>query len=235
MGGESMEINVLHGLAGAENARGLCVVIDVFRAFSLEAQIYAQGAEEIIPVGKIQEAFACKEEHPEYILAGERNGKMVEGFDFGNSPSAFAKEDIKGKTVVHTTSAGVQGLVAVMPHAEEVLTGALVNAEAIARYIQKKNPAVVSLVAMGWNGIRETEEDNLCADYLKSLLAGEPLADIQERAMGLKELEGKKFFNPDTQDIFPEPDFYACVRVDVYAGVIQVWQENGQLKTRWIQ
>ena len=216
-----MDIRILHLLDGARNAEGLTVIIDVFRAFSLEAYLYESGAASIVPVGTVEDAFLWKEKHPDYILAGERNGKKVDGFDLGNAPSAVKDIDVKGKTVIHTTSAGVQGLVSA-ENSSEIITGALVNASAIARYIQKKNPSVVSLVAMGWNGIRETEEDELCAAYIKSILEGKPMQDIMQQADALRYTEGKKFFDPSQQSVFPEADFPLCTAVDVMDFVIHV-------------
>ena len=225
-----MDIRILHLLDGARNAEGLTVIIDVFRAFSLEAYLYESGAASIVPVGTVEDAFLWKEKHPDYILAGERNGKKVDGFDLGNAPSAVKDIDVKGKTIIHTTSAGVQGLVSVK-NSSEIITGALVNASAIARYIQKKNPSVVSLVAMGWNGIRETEEDELCAAYIKSILEGKPMQDIMQQADALRYTEGKKFFDPSQQSVFPEADFPLCTAVDVMDFVIHVRQTVDGLVT----
>ena len=91
-----MDIRILHLLDGARNAEGLTVIIDVFRAFSLEAYLYESGAASIVPVGTVEDAFLWKEKHPDYILAGERNGKKVDGFDLGNAPSAVKDIDVKG-------------------------------------------------------------------------------------------------------------------------------------------
>jgi 2-phosphosulfolactate phosphatase len=165
-----MDIKIYHLLEGAREADGLTVIIDVFRAFSLECYLYAMGAREIRPVGRIEEAFAWKNEDPECLLAGERGGKMCEGFDFGNSPSAAEKIDVRGKRIIHTTSAGTQGIVNAV-HAEEILTGSFVNAHAVAEYIRKKNPRKVSLVCMGKAGLEPAEEDELCAVYLLACAA----------------------------------------------------------------
>ena len=105
-----MNIKILQMIEGAKKARGLTVVIDVFRAFSMEAYMMAQGADKIIPVGDVDLAYKLKEENPHMILAGERHGKILPGFDVGNSPWELSKMDIAGKTVVHTTSAGTQGI-----------------------------------------------------------------------------------------------------------------------------
>lgn len=215
-----MEIEILHLLDGAEKATGTAVVIDVFRAFSLEAYLYQRGAALILPVQTVQEALDLKKEHPEYLLAGERHGVKVQGFDVGNSPSAIMHLDVQGKTVIHTTSAGVQGLLAAS-HADEVISGALVNAAAIARYLKKKNPDHVSLVCMGLEAKRDTEEDVLCAEYIRSLLQEKPLADIDERIDALRDQEGKKFFDPAQQNVFPQADFGLCTKRDCMNFVIQ--------------
>lgn len=225
-----MDIRILHLLDGARSAEGLTVIIDVFRAFSLEAYLYEAGARCIIPVGTVEDAFSVKKKHPDYILAGERNGKKVEGFDLGNAPSAVKDLDVKGKTIIHTTSAGVQGLVSAQ-NSSEIITGALVNASAIARYIAKKKTSIVSLVAMGWNGARETEEDELCAAYIKSILEGNPVMDIVKQADELRYTEGKKFFDPAQQSVFPQGDFPLCTAVDVMDFVIHVKQTEEGLVT----
>ena len=103
---ERFEIGIYHLIEGAKQADGLTVVIDVFRAFSLECLLMAKGAAAIHPVGKVEEAFALKEEHPDWILFGERRGARVEGFAFGNSPTQCMDADVTGRTIVHTTGAG---------------------------------------------------------------------------------------------------------------------------------
>ena len=82
-----MNIQILHLIEGAKAARGITVVIDVFRAMSLEAYMLERGAEKIIPVGDKDLAYRLKEKNPNAILAGERHGKILPGFDVGNSPS----------------------------------------------------------------------------------------------------------------------------------------------------
>ena len=130
-----MNIKILQLIEGAKQATGVTVIIDVFRAMSVEAYLMAGGADKIIPVGDINLAYQYKKKNPEYILVGERQGKICEGFDFGNSPSQIQGADFTGKTVVHTTSAGTQGIANAV-HAEKILTGSLTNAAAIANYIK---------------------------------------------------------------------------------------------------
>ncbi len=219
-----MEIQILHLLEGARQARGLTVIIDVFRAFSVEAYLLGNNAQKVLPVGEISTALEYRRTHPEAILCGERGGKIIEGFDFGNCPTDVEKLDLTGKTVVHTTSAGTQGVVNAAG-AEEILGGSLVTAGAIAKYIQKKNPRQVSLVCMGLAGKRTTDEDELCALYIKSLLEGAPLPDLAQRIEHLKLTDGAKFFAPEKQSVFPESDFYLCTQVSKFPFVLRLGRD----------
>ncbi|MBQ6288095.1 MAG: 2-phosphosulfolactate phosphatase [Clostridia bacterium] len=216
-----MEIRINHLIEGARQAEGLVVIIDVFRAFSLECWLYAMGAEEIRPVGAIEDALAWREKDPEAILIGERHGLKLDGFDFGNSPSTVDPEIIRGKRIIHTTSAGTQG-VANAIHAEEILTGSFVNAQAIAGYIRQRNPEIVTLVCMGKEGLAPAEEDELCALYLQSLLTGEAMPDIEERLQALRTGGGRHFFDPELRDVFPEKDFWMCIDRNRFSFVIRI-------------
>lgn len=229
-----MEIRILQLLDGAREARGLTVIIDVFRAFSLEAYLYSQGAAGTIPVSSLEQAYELKRLHPDYLLAGERKGAICPGFDFGNSPSAVAGRNFAGRTIVHTTSAGTQG-VAAASGAEEILGGSLVNAEATARYIASRHPQQVSLVCMGWEGLKETEEDLLCAEYLRALLQHETMSDLEERCLQLRYQEGKKFFDPAQAAVFPEADFWMCIRHDLFPFAIRIVRKDGLYFTEKIE
>ncbi len=81
--------------------------------------------------------------------------------------------NLQGKTIVHTTSSGTQGI-ANAKNADEIITGSFVNAGAIVRYIQKVKPEKVSLVCMGYACEYPTDEDTLCAEYIKNELEGIP-------------------------------------------------------------
>ena len=208
-----MEIRLLYLTEGARQAKGLTVIIDVFRAFTVEAYLAKNHADKIIPVASIEEAFAYRRSHPDAVLCGEREGIMVEGFDYGNSPSQVEHVDFTGKTVIHTTSAGTQGIAAAMG-ATEILGGSLVSAKAIAEYIRKANPEQVSLVCMGLSGTTRTDEDNLAGEYIKSLIEGNPLPDLDARIENLKYTDGAKFFDKKQQAVFPERDFHLSTAVD---------------------
>lgn len=215
-----MKIRILQGIEGAKAARGLTVIIDVFRAFTLECYLFEAGAACIYPIGSVEEARALKAAHPTYVLAGEREGRKLPDFDLGNAPSAVAGQRFDGITVVHTTSAGTQGIAGAV-HADEILGCSLVNAAATAAYIRRSGAAEVSLVCMGWAGVRETEEDTLCARYIESLLNGTTL-DMAEELSLVRQGEGAKFFDPARQEVFPEADFYCCTAVDAFDFVLKL-------------
>ena len=220
-----MKIQLLHLLDGARQARGLTVVIDVFRAFSLECYLFDAGIRKVLAVGAKETAYRLKEEHPEYVLAGERKGIILPGFDYGNSPYQIREARLEGRTAVHTTSAGTQGLVNAV-NASEIITGSLVNARAIARYIQDKNPDCVSLVCMGLRGKDRAAEDELCGRYIRSILEGAPL-NMQEELERLRTDEtSRRFFDPQAQDVFPQEDYWMCTDVDKFGFVLHVAQRE---------
>lgn len=214
-----MEIQILQLLEGAKQARGLTVIIDVFRAFSTECYLMAQGAKEIIAVADINSAYDLKVKNPEIILLGELDEKKPEGFNYGNSPTHILDKDFTGKTIVHRTSSGTQGLTNAAL-ADEILTGSFVNAQAIARYIKLKSPAVVSLVCMGYATLYPTEEDTFCAEYIKSCIT-ESYFDVKSMIEVIKNTSGARLFKQENQEHSPESDFYLCTEIGKFNFVLK--------------
>ena len=228
-----MIIETYHLIEGAKQAEGLAVIIDVFRAFSMECYLYAMGAREIRPVGSREALFAWRERDDGCVLVGERHGKKLEGCDLGNSPSSIHPGMIRGERVVHSTSAGTQGIENAT-RAEEIITGSFVNAKAIAEYIRKKVPEKVSLVCMGKEGIAPAEEDELCAAYLENLLIGHEIPGIDAELKGLRSGGGRHFFDPNNQEVFPEPDFWMCIDRDQFDFVLRIEQDRDGYISRMI-
>ena len=144
-----MKIEILQLIEGAKNAKGLSVIIDVFRAFSTACYAIGNGAEQIIPVGDIDIVYRMKEQNPEFVLIGERKGKIQPGFAYGNSPTHIQNVDFTGKTLVQTTSAGTQGI-ANAKNASEIITSGFVNVKAIIDYIKMINPKDVFIGMYGY-------------------------------------------------------------------------------------
>lgn len=225
------DIKILHLIEGAKQAEGLTVIIDVFRAFSLECYLYDMDVKQIRPVGTIEEAFSLRNQIQDSILIGERHGKKCDGFDYGNSPCSISKQDVAQKTIIHTTSAGTQGIVNAV-HASEIITGSLVNAKAVAEYIISRQPQKVSLVCMGTEGIRPAPEDELCAAYIKSILEGREFMDMNQRVSDLRNHGGEHFFDPSKQSIFPEADFYLCIEYNKFPFIIKIEKDETGCFTR---
>lgn len=204
-----VKIKRLSLVEGARQATGLAVIIDVFRAFTTDAYIMANGAERIYPVATVEEAFKLKERHPDWILIGEREGKQVPGFDFGNSPYDVKEIDFTGRTIIQTTSAGTQGLFNAYD-ADEILPGSFVMADAIVDYIEARGPDTVSLVAMGWSGHEKSPEDESLAEYIELKLKGLEPDFSSMKAIIRAHPQGAKFFDP-TQPLFREADFHCAM------------------------
>lgn len=221
-----MNIEILHLIEGAKNAEGIAVVIDVFRAFSLACYIVNQGCEKYYAVSDINEAYRLKKENPHYILIGERNEKIPEGFDYGNSPTHIQGIDFTGKTIIHTTSAGTQGLLNASK-AKEIITGSFVNARSIANYLINKNENI-AFVCMGYAAKYPTEEDTFCAEYIKSLILHKPY-DLNNKIEIIKNTSALRLFDPKNQEFSPSDDFYLCTKTNIFNFVLKANKINNQV------
>jgi 2-phosphosulfolactate phosphatase len=219
-----MQIDILHGIAGARKARGVAIVIDVFRAFTLAPCAFSRGVERILPVAKVAEALRWKTEHPDWILVAERGGKPVDGADFGNSPSEILAADLAGRTLIHTTSAGTRGLDAA-GDADIVLTGAFANAEAVLRQVRENRPNRVSLVAMGSAGMEPSPEDTACAEYLRNRLRGER-PDFHSIAQRLRESPAGRKFGDPARPWFPAADLAVCLHLDRFEQALVLHRDD---------
>jgi len=213
-------VRILNGLRGAANAKGVVIVIDVFRAFTVASLAVERGASAIYPVAEIDDALALAEELKDLVLIGERHGKKLEGCDFGNSPTEISTADIAGRPIVHTTHAGTRGLWAVAENTREVthiFAASFANASATINAVLATNSPIVSIVPLGWAGEKPTMEDSLCAHYLAAHLTAPDIAptwtpcDLQNRLKGAT--SSSRFFDPD-QPWAPESDFQRCCEIN---------------------
>ncbi len=173
-----MQIEIIKSLENADKATGLAIIIDVFRAFTTEAYIFANGADKVIPVLDLEEAYKLKKENPDYILMGERGGVKPEGFDFGNSPTEILGVDFSGKTIIHTTSNGTRGLLNAS-NAEVVLVGSFVMADSLVSYIKVNDFKNISLVSTCPDTENYDNEDMLLAYYLRDVLNGKEVNESE--------------------------------------------------------
>lgn len=212
-----MKIQIITSLKNAEKAKGITVVIDVLRAFTTTCYLFANGAREVISVADLDEAYAIKKVHPSYLLIGERKGIKPSDFDWGNSPAELKHVSFKQKTVILTTSAGTQGIQKAI-RADEVITGAFVNANAIASYIQKRKSNDVTLLCTDdWY---PENEDVMCAKYITSLLQGHPM-DFRNIQTYMKTHPSADGFLLHPMTKWSKEDFRLCMTRDTFDFVIK--------------
>jgi 2-phosphosulfolactate phosphatase len=141
------------------------VAIDVLRATSAICTAFHHGAERMIPVSTLEEATEYKQKG--YMVGAERQGKIVDGFDFGNSPYSYMGDVVAGKTLVLTTTNGTKAINRAA-ETHEVLVGALINLQSMIDFLSE-NPRDVLLLASGWQG-KFNLEDSICAGAIAEAL-----------------------------------------------------------------
>ena len=213
-------------IEGAKQAKGLTIIIDVFRAFTTACYIMGNGARRIIPVDNIDIAYRLKRKNPDFILIGERKERIQPGFNYGNSPTHIEYVNFTGKIVVQTTSAGTQGIYNAK-NAEEIITGSFVNAQAIVNYIKIKNPLHVSLVCMGYECLEPTDEDTFCAEYIRNTLENIK-TEFNKMVNIVRNGAGKRFFISQNQEFSPKNDFHLCMRLNKFNFILktEAYSEN---------
>ena len=124
------------------------VIIDVFRATSTIATALHNGASRVIPVDSVEQCIRIGNDTGG-ITAGERDGKVIPGLLYGNSPAEYPRSFIENKTLVLTTTNGTRLLhKALQNGAAEVITGSFPNLSAVCDYLlQQKMPVVLGCSA----------------------------------------------------------------------------------------
>ena len=149
-------------------ANSIVVIIDVFRATSTIATALYNGAEKVIPVASVEDCIALGNKL-QAITAGERDGKIIPGLQYGNSPAEYPRSFIEGKTLVLTTTNGTKLLhMALDNGADEVITGSFPNLSAVCNHLLQKNKNVI-LGCSAWKD-RFNLEDTLFAGAVISQL-----------------------------------------------------------------
>jgi 2-phosphosulfolactate phosphatase len=162
-----MRIVQAAGVDGARDARGVVIVIDVLRAFTVSAYALAGGAREVLYVADLERAHKVASGIPGAVLSAEVGGLPVAGVKISNSPTMIAAADLAGRTLVQRSSAGVQSLAAAAG-ATRLFAAGLVVAGATARNVLELGPRLVTLVASR----PDHPEDIACSAYLAGLLEG---------------------------------------------------------------
>jgi 2-phosphosulfolactate phosphatase len=158
------------------------VVIDVLRAATTIAVALSNGAKEIIPVNTVERAVKISGSlFGDHILrGGERNGRLIEGFNLGNSPDEYTTEKVRGKAIIYSTTNG-SGAIDKAKYGRNVLICSFVNMASVLRFL-RTHKGDVTILCSGNNG-RFSMEDSVCAGMLISrLVESEQDLDLSDAA-----------------------------------------------------
>jgi 2-phosphosulfolactate phosphatase len=226
----NLEIQRVNRLKAPE-ARGVVIVIDVIRAFSVAAYAFAGGAHRLWLVRTVEEAFALREREPQALLIGEVGGHIIPGFDLNNAPSLMAGSDVNGRLLIQRTGAGTQGAVGAL-NAKHLLICSLVNAQATAfhaRQLAHITRGPITLLPTSSHKSNLGSEDSICADYLEALLSGRDNAlNALTREITQLEQSGRFDFLKVGDPDFPFDDIAAISYIDrfdfVMVGTHMQWK-----------
>ena len=143
------------------NDNAVVVVSDILRATTAICAAFENGVKSLIPVADLNEAREWKKKG--YLVAAERDGLVLDFADFGNSPFNFHPEQVRGKTIVYSTTNGTQAI-RMASGAKHVAIGAFINLTALAEWIIGEDSDVLVLCA-GWKN-RYNIEDSVFAGAL---------------------------------------------------------------------
>jgi 2-phosphosulfolactate phosphatase len=166
-----LQVEVIHatGIDGARNARGLVVVIDVLRAFTVSAYALAGGARECRLVTQTAEAIALAKIIPGALICAEEDGLPIPGIPISNSPTQIKQTDMNNRILVQRSSAGTQ-VAAAVPRESDMFAASLVVATATVQacLLRRPRPTHLTLVASA-----DHPEDHACAFYMEKIIRGE--------------------------------------------------------------
>jgi len=137
------------------------VIIDVLRATTTITVALAHGAARIIPVESPERALALRAAH-HALVCGERDGRIVPGFDLGNSPTEYVVERVRGRTLIFASTNGSLAMLAAA-RARRRIAAAFVNAAAVVEALaDEREVAIVCAGKLGDFAL----EDAACAGLL---------------------------------------------------------------------
>lgn len=212
------------------------VIIDVFRATTTIATALFNGAARVIPVAEVEECKRLGNVIRDSITAGEREGKVIEGLQYGNSPTEYPREFIENKTLVLTTTNGTKLLhMAFAKGCAEVITGSFSNLSAVCNYLGEENKNVI-LGCSGWKDKFNLED---------TLFAGAVIDQVKEHFVIHDDasLMAREMFKLHKNDLYSfiqhtthwhrlaayglQKDLEYCISTDV-ANVLPIYK-NGEL------
>jgi 2-phosphosulfolactate phosphatase len=148
-------------------SKSIVVVIDVFRATSTIAAVLDNGATRIIPVDTVDDCISIGQSIKGSITAGERDGKVMPGLQYGNSPSEYPRAFIQNKTLVLTTTNGTR-LLHKTKESQQIISGSFLNLNAVCKYLIAQNCDVL-LACASWKDKFNIEDTLFAGAVAKAL------------------------------------------------------------------
>jgi 2-phosphosulfolactate phosphatase len=202
----------------------IVVVIDIFRATSSICYGIENGAVAIIPVATVEACESYRDS--ESLLAAERNGEVVDGFDFGNSPFSYVQEKVAGKTIVLTTTNGTHAI-NMSRGASKIVIGSFLNISALCNWLKTQSNDVL-LLCSGWKD-KVNLEDTLFAGGVVHYLKDENYAlddasiasaDLYNLAKDDLDLYLKKTSHSERlKKLGIEEDIAFCLNLDITSSI----------------
>ena len=198
------------------------VVIDLFRATTAFCTAFHYGIKEIIPYADVEDARKMKDKG--FLIAGERNGDKIEGFDFGNSPFGFMTDSIRDQSLAFTTTNGTR-CIDMVKSKGVVVIASFNNVSTVVRYLIDKQKNV-ALVCSGWKGMPNIE-DSICAGAIAEELLKDNFEAVEDSVFMCRDLylnsrgNELEFIVKNSARVgarmnLLEDDFKKCMEKDIY-------------------
>jgi 2-phosphosulfolactate phosphatase len=220
-------VEIIHatGVESARAARGVVVVIDVLRSFTVSAYALAGGARECLLVSTVDEALALAQRVPDAIVSAEENALPISGIAISNSPTQMREALVRGKALIQRSSAGTP-VIGAVESSEGTFAASLVVATATAQACLSRRPTTVTLVASA-----DYPEDHACARYIEAALLGGSV-DLDPLLQPLRESERYRKVMAGLWPGFPPTDIELSLAVDRFDFAMPAVKQDGHLILR---
>ena len=219
-----LSVDVVHatGIEGARQARGLAVVIDVLRSFTVSAYALAGGARECRLVTTTDEARALAAAIPGALLCAEENALPLPGIAISNSPTQIVAADLTGRILVQRSTAGTPVAAAVREEVD-IFAASLVVARATVQACLLREPQVLTLIASA-----DHPEDHACARYMEAIARGEE-PDLDRLLQPLRASERYARVVSGGWPGFPPTDLELALQPDRFSFAMPAVRQAGYL------
>lgn len=222
-----LSVKVVHavGIDTARQARGLAVVIDVLRSFTVSAYALAGGARECRLVTTTDEARALAAAIPGALLCAEENALPVPGIDISNSPTQIVAAELTGRILVQRSTAGTP-VAAAVREGIDIFAASLVVARATVQACLLRDPDVLTLIASA-----DYPEDHACARYMEAIARGEK-PDLDRLLQPLLRSERYARVMNGGWPGFPPTDVELALQPDRFSFAMPILRQPGYLSVK---